>query len=213
MATAIELQRRLAARMRPPAFARARLAAARDAGFAPLSSLPTRFVRRTIIFPDAITKAQWMQGAAFADASRPEVIAWSRYVCGEDFQSSPIRCAMKLQTWVRDAIEWVQDPDHVETLEDSATTLRRGWNDCDGKARLFVAMARAAGVDAELRPIFDDLDTSDPEDFIHVQARVRVPGSDRVPYAEPGGWIIVEVTLADVPLGAGAESRSTKDSA
>ncbi len=71
--------------------------------------------------------------------------------------------------------------------------LERGADDCDGKSRLFVALVRAApigGVEARILPVFrHHKGIFTPDDFVHVQAQVRWPGSEKKIHAGAGGWL------------------------
>lgn len=164
--------------------------------------MPIDAVREQLEFPTAYAKAAWLEAHAHADAADPDVQKAALAICGDDYQRSPFRCAEKIFRFVRDHIRWAQDPGGNETFDASALILERGYDDCDGKARLFVALCDCAGVEAQTRPIFDQ-----EQGFYHVQAQCRLPGSDELPFSDHG-WLVVELTSFDLPLGAGAESRS-----
>lgn len=102
--------------------------------------------------------------------------------------------AADLARLVRDGLRYVRDPG-VEEFADAATALRRGFGDCDDKARTFVALCRACGVTARIRPVF-----LGPA-FVHVQGEVKYPGSERHPKAQAGGWLVVELILRGVGVG------------
>ena len=68
--------------------------------------------------------------------------------------------------------------------------LRRGVDDCDGKARLFGALAIAGGFSAEICPRYEG------QSLVHVFARVRSGGK----------WLFVEPTAARSVLGETAQS-------
>lgn len=110
---------------------------------------------------------------------------------------APIPRAEAIHGYARDAIRYQRDPNHREELGDAGTVSGRGYDDCDGKARLFVACARAAGLDARIRPVFQS------GVFTHVQAEVFLPEHPR---AMADGWVLAELILRGVPLGCGAEA-------
>jgi transglutaminase-like putative cysteine protease len=154
---------------------------------------------RIITFDTLKEKADWLDAAASLDTA----LAYCREFARR-FQSieDPEARARSIQRWVRDHIHYVQDWRIVEGLPgeefaDSETVLRRGYDDCDGKSRLFVCLARICGLEARIRPIF----ARHPLDFVHVQAEVRWPGSERSAHAEPGGWMLVELILKFCEIG------------
>lgn len=114
--------------------------------------------------------------------------------------------AQLIHNFVRDRIRYVRDPidprtgRREEEFADPGVVLRRGYDDCDGKARLAVALALRAGLEARIRAVFR------VGDFVHVQAEFRWPGSQRYPHAQRDGWVVSETILAGVPLGSGAEA-------
>lgn len=71
----------------------------------------------------------------------------------------------------------------------------RGVDDCDAKARLFVALCRAVRLDAEMVPHWRG------KELAHVSARVKISGkwASRVHFS--GSWLPVELTLARARLG------------
>lgn len=113
--------------------------------------------------------------------------------------------AADLARLVRDGMRYVRDPG-AEEFADAETALRRGFGDCDDKARTYVALCRACGVTARIRPVF-----LGPA-FVHVQAEVQYPGSEHHPQAQAGGWLVVELILRDVNVGDDPdEARRFKD--
>lgn len=150
----------------------------------------------TVTFLDDHAKAAWLIRAAERDACCPSVVSAALAFCG----LAPEVRAAAIQAWARDSIRYVRDPYWQEEFADSETVLRRGWDDCDGKARVFVAVCLAACLDARIFPVFDAGGS-----FVHVQALVRWPGSSTRPDARAGGWVLAELTLAGVQLGQGVE--------
>lgn len=90
----------------------------------------------------------------------------------------PYRSDIK-QTGGEDIAGFTREPEHPFAV------LRREGDDCDAKARLFVALAQAGGLRAEIVPLWvrDRLQ--------HVFARVQIGGA----------WLPVELTLARARLG------------
>lgn len=139
-------------------------------------------------------KAHWLDAMASVDARLPIV----RELAGRTARARSANrldlVASDLQRLVRDGIRYVRDPGEEE-FADSNTVLRRGFGDCDDKARLFVALCRACGVTARIRPVFLG------DAFVHVQAEVKYSGSERDPRAQADGWLVVELILRGVGVG------------
>lgn len=74
------------------------------------------------------------------------------------------------------------------TPDDAVDALRRGVDDCDAKARLFVALCLAVGVPAEVVGWWSK---GDVPDLVHVSARCYLAHS----------WVPVELTLSRARLG------------
>ena len=161
---------------------------------------PAAITRERVSFDDAFAKGRWLGEAAARDSELP-FVAWASHVIAPT--NDPVACAELLFLYCRDAIEFVDDPGDFETFESSDVILERGYDDCDGKARCFVAMCLARGIPARIRAILDD-----PDDFYHVQAEVKLPGSEILPGALPNGWLLCEFTLPYVELGQGGEARA-----
>lgn len=158
--------------------------------------------KRTVEFASPDEKAQWLDAMATVDSRVPYVRSFAvRFakdptISPNDYEG----LARQIHRFVRDSIKYVPDP-QWEELADTETMLRRGYEDCDGKARAFVALCRAVGIDARIRPIY----AQGTDDFIHVQAEVRWPGSERLPEAGAGGWLGAELIVKGIPLGANPE--------
>ena len=156
-------------------------------------------VRRPMTYESLVDKANWLDAAASLDARNPDVRELAgRFAkaCGPNDQGC---IARNLHDFVRDSITYVYGPSHQE-FADSATVLKRGWDNCAGKSRLFCALCRAVELDCRIVPNFVN-----PDEFNHVQAQVRFPGSEEDRRAEPGGWLRAELIAKGVPLGAGPE--------
>lgn len=155
---------------------------------------------RVLRFPSLRAKAQWIDGAASVDAlTVPVRVLASRFV--RRYPSPELR-ARAMHRWVRDTIRYVQDRPaagalaYGEQFASSPEILRTGQDDCDGKARLLVAIARAGGIEARIRAVFPR-----PDRFTHVQAELRWPGSAAWERASDDGWVLAETILRDCELG------------
>lgn len=170
--------------------------------------IPSHSEDTVLTFDSLDEKARWLDAASSLDSLRDGLRkAVARFL---PIQSAEQR-TREIQRYVRDRIHYVADwrvsnGQPGEELADSESILRRGYDDCDGKARLFVALVRAAemarplGTVARIRPIFK----KHPLEFVHVQAEARWPGSARLPYAEAydgGGWVLVETILKGCEIG------------
>ncbi len=151
---------------------------------------------RTISFSSLEEKARWLDAAASLDANLKIVRDLAQRYAGAVNPNEHERLARGLHQFVRDGVRYVHDPGHEE-FADSGVILRRGFDDCDGKARLFVALCRVVGLEARIRPVF----RAHPNRFVHVQAEVRWPGSQSVKGAAADGWILAELILKGCELG------------
>jgi hypothetical protein len=105
----------------------------------------------------------------------------------------------------REQIDGYTDP-YVSPLE----PLTRGCDDCDAKARLFVALCLAKGIRAEMVPRPSVAAVKNGADLTHVSARVcvSVPLWDRKSKTITQGerkWLLVETILARAKVGEVAE--------
>jgi transglutaminase-like putative cysteine protease len=78
--------------------------------------------------------------------------------------------------FVRDRIMFVNDMLGVEMLQGPRKTLAAGAGDCDDRATLLVALARAVGIPADLRFKVVGADRSRPGRFSHVYVTARLRG-------------------------------------
>lgn len=145
-------------------------------------------------------KAKWLDGAASLDATERFVrdFAQRRFLMWPTAEGR----ARAIQHYVRDELAYVHDfrgtiMQPGEEFADSEDIIKRGYDDCDGKSRAFVALCRVLGIDARIRPIFKE----HPHRFVHVQAEVRWPGSSSDPRSGPGGWLLAECILQNVEIG------------
>ena len=130
---------------------------------------------RHVIFPNREAKAQYMAEAARHDAEDPRVLAC---VIGSRFRALPLdERAAAILRFCQHCIAYERDPGiidengtrhGIEVLDSSAVGLTRGYGDCDLKARLFVALCLASGLEAVIEPVF-----TGRNGFPHVRARVR----------------------------------------
>ncbi len=170
------------------------------------SRLPVTSTGREIIFTTLEEKARWLDGAASLDALRRGIqTVASRFTS----DPRPEMRARRIHQFCRDRIHYERDfqlsrNKPGEEFADPPTVIRRGYGDCDDKARLFVALMRAAelvrplGTEARIRAVFRKHPVID---FVHVQAEVRWPGSKRTPRADGNGWILAELILKGCELG------------
>lgn len=146
--------------------------------------------------PQEIQKLHTLRQMASHDALDPSVVraAHNQIVPfkPDDWKSQ----AKEIHRFVRDGIRFQRDPDRKEEFAPSALVLERGWDDCDGKAKLAVAMMRSLGMEADIVPVWDD-----QGNLAHVQYAVRFPGSGSYPGAQRGGWLKGETTVSTAELG------------
>ena len=123
---------------------------------------------RVARFADDAAKARWLAAAARVDATDPRVAELANAIAPRGLSRS--EAAERLFGWVRDRIAYrpdrAPDGERREVLADAWTVASRRWDDCDGKARLFVALALARGVPAEIVPVWRR------GEFAHVATRV-----------------------------------------
>ncbi len=168
------------------------------------------FTRRLHLFTNAHDKAMWLADAARKDAESPTVEQAALSIC-RDVPGQPLACIERLFRFVRDSIHYADDPDGLEQFASADVILDRQWDDCDGKARTFVALCTALGIEARIRAVeTPDAMPDGDADFFHVQAEVRAPGTEKRPDAMRGGWLLAEFTLGGVRLGEGSEARMQK---
>ncbi len=75
--------------------------------------------------------------------------------------------------------------------DDAIEALMRGADDCDAKARLFVALHIAAGLPARMRPVWKARPGGADEELTHVYPEVNLDGK----------WQAAETTLARALIG------------
>jgi hypothetical protein len=150
------------------------------------------------VFPSREAKADYMRRAAEEDADDPMVLGWARrFLQVRD----EVRAAAILR-FVQECIRYERDPSWhdghgvrhgIELLDSSAVGLQRGYWDCDLKARLFVALCRACGIQAVIDPVFRG-----KEGFPHVRARVLVEPREA---GGPPSWEVADPTIVNSSIG------------
>lgn len=143
--------------------------------------------------PKELRKWQELRGAQEKDFKSPLMQRLGHYLSllcnGNDQRVAALAMAM-----ARDCVAYESDIARVgaEDLDNPDNVWRRGVDDCDGKARLFVALCRAADVRAELVPKWQSDPLIKDELWLqHVSARALVNGQ----------WQPAELTLKRAQLG------------
>lgn len=144
--------------------------------------------------PLEVMKLRTLQKGADDDATDPEIVKFASELARPHKPDDYAGIAKEIHAFVRDGIRYQRDPGLREEFESAGTVLRRGWDDCDGKSRLAVALARSLGLDADIQPVWRD------GYLTHVQWRVRWPGSLRFA-GNQNGWVIGELTIKGAELG------------
>lgn len=156
---------------------------------------PRRVVQRPVVAPKPleIAKLAKLREGAFDDARDPEIVRFASALARPHAPDDYLAITREIFRWVRDGIRYQRDPGGLEEFESAGTILRRGWDDCDGKVKLAVALLRSLGIEADVEPVWKNGNLS------HVQLRVRWPGSQKVP-GNRHGWILGELTIAGAEL-------------
>lgn len=117
----------------------------------------------TTDIPD-VQKWELLQEVCIADSKNPKIIRMSELLW-ELSQSQPVRFFKLALATARDGIEYESDVKQFghediagvtrpPVLDDAIDAYTRGHDDCDAKARLFVALCLAAGFHARLWPLW-----------------------------------------------------------
>jgi hypothetical protein len=141
-------------------------------------------VMRSVTFADAMAKARWIDSMATLDGRFEDVQKISRLFNRAYGPNDKEPIARALHRFVRDGIKYVEDP-NGEQLSDSVQILRDACGDCDDKARLYVALVRAARINSRILPIFQG------PAFTHVQAQTWLGGR----------WLVSELIVHGCELG------------
>jgi len=152
---------------------------------------------RAVTFADWESKAKFLDGAATLDARFPVVRDMARRITRSRNPNDYQGAIGDLFTYVQKRVKYVNDP-QSEEFSDAQQVLESLEGDCDDKVRAFVGMVRSLyngdRVQVAVRPVLR------VDDFAHVQAVVRWPGS--VAFRPgTGGWVTAEVILRDAKLG------------
>lgn len=142
-------------------------------------------------------KWAFLRDAPSGDAHNPMLRRLAGHLWAASFDN-PWKFATLAQTVARDWIKQVTDTVRIgrEDIagltrmpqpDDAVDALVRGVDDCDAKARLFVALCRAVGLAANVVPWWTK---TEPPDLAHVSAEVLL-GSK---------WRPVELTLSRARL-------------
>lgn len=145
--------------------------------------------------PAQIQKLNHLRKLAGDDALQPKVVQTAAWLARPHKPDNWKGIATEVHRFVRDGIRFQRDPDRKEEFAPSVLVLERGWDDCDGKAKLAVALLRSLGIDADIHPVWDDNGM-----LTHVQYDVRWPGSNKFP-GNRGGWVRGETTVSTAELG------------
>jgi transglutaminase-like putative cysteine protease len=147
-------------------------------------------------------KWKFLRAAPIRDARNPLIQSIARSLWAatlastEDVSLHQRRFVQLAHTVARDWITQVIDTARVgeediagftraPTFDDAVDALRRGVDDCDAKARLFVALCLVVGVQARMEPVWKG------DRLEHVWSQAFIDGA----------WMPVELTLARARLG------------
>ena len=140
-------------------------------------------------------KWELLQDVCIVDSKDPRIIKMSKLIWKLSL-SQPIRFFKLVLAVARDGIEYASDIkqfDHEDIAgvtrppepNDAIDAYTRGHDDCDSKARLFVALCLAAGFKARLWPLWKH------GALRHVAAEVELHGK----------WIHAETIISRARLG------------
>lgn len=164
---------------------------------------------RKMIFEKPIDKVNWLDAQASYDATYPEVQALAYRFANTRQPGDYEGLVRDFQRFVRDSIRYVVDSDNGdddgEEFDDSRDILARGYDDCDGKGRLFCALCRAVGIPCRIRGFFQGTH------FTHVQAEVAYPGVQYNPLVQDNGFLLVELIIQGVELGEDPSKTGKRD--
>jgi transglutaminase-like putative cysteine protease len=170
--------------------------------------------------PDS-EKLQFLQTVSAKDAAEPEVQALAENLW-------QVACASRFPKWAfvelaqcvaRDLIRYVTDHERVGREQIDGWTdpyisplapLERGTDDCDAKARLFVALCLARQISAKVMPRPTETEVKAGRPLTHVWALVWVglPIYDKTTKTLTQGaqnWVPIETILARAKVNEQAE--------
>jgi hypothetical protein len=117
---------------------------------------------------DAAERMRFLDDAPGIESSSPTIVALAQSLADED--ESVLRRAAALQSWVYDRME----PGERGGAPSALATLESGAGDCTEYARLFVALARAAGIPArEVGGLMYGMDEEGPGFTGHAWAQIH----------------------------------------
>jgi len=167
--------------------------------------------RRRLHFRDDFEKLAFIQEGAARDAQKTPVVQLATTLVRPFAPDDYARRVQEIHRFVRDGIHYQHDPNLRQRLTDAETALNWGMENCTGKTRTAVALARSLGIDAKHWGVWRG------PVLVHVQPAYRWPGSEMFPGAKsdtdpragrqlaPTGkaeWVIGEVTVKGAELGA-----------
>ena len=144
-------------------------------------------------------KWRYLERAPELDKSDPRVAALARNLW-EAADADPRAFAELAHAYCRDVVLYMVDSEQFGE-EDIAPAGKLGdvivrlVDDCDAKARLFVALCLAVHLEAEMVPHWQG------GILAHVSARLKVSGKWSTRLHFSGKWLPVELTLARARLG------------
>lgn len=146
-------------------------------------------------FKDQKAKLQWLRDDADRSAVDPVIVELASRIVRGTRPDDWAGMVSRIHEWVRDMIRYQHDPNRMEEFAPLRAILERARDDCDGKARLAVALAKSLGITARVWPVWRG------PLLAHVQAGYKWPGSERYPGARDDGWVIGELTVRGAELG------------
>lgn len=150
--------------------------------------------RAQLVFQNDAHKLAFMRETARGSARAPDIVELASRLVHALRPDDWIDQVRMIHRWVRDGVRYQHDPDHHEQLADASAVAHKGFDDCDGKAVLFVALCRAVGIDAEVLPLWQGVVLR------HVQGGTRFPGHERCG-VHRDGWLLSELTVRDCEPG------------
>lgn len=98
--------------------------------------------------------------------------------------------AKAIHEFCRDEIRYAYDPVGVEYVESARRILEAGVADCDSIVILFACLCEQIGLPCKFITI--KTNPSNPDEFTHVYAAVKIPGQ---------GWVASDPTMPQKPFG------------
>lgn len=168
-----------------------------------LPKAPQDVRRNRRSFPTPQAKAAWLSSFARQTGRDPRLTAFANRLTQHLDPNDTEGRVREIHRFVRDSIRYQHDPMY-EQFAHPWVILNKGFDDCDGKSTLFVALLVSLGIDARIRPVYNALGQ-----FVHVQGEAKWKRSERFP-GNRGGWVLAELTLKGVELGC-SPTTGTRD--